>query len=171
MQACGCYKHTSLWYFRASSSFWCVSTAVSTVNTNVISMCFRFYPLSKAFSNYLFLVNSVKIKLKLESVRSEMTLVLMHFAENAQLISVDGLNASKCTRFQTRQRPQGCISILIRLHGVSSKKFSKISIYWTSAFKAGGFVYRARRNEQTRCRFSPSLFTPWHNASSTHRRL
>ena len=33
----------------------------------------------KASSNYLFPANSVKIKLKLESVRSEMTLVLMHF--------------------------------------------------------------------------------------------
>ena len=53
-------------------------------------MCFGFDQLSKAFSNYLFPVNSVTIKLKLESVRSEMTPVLMHFAENAQLICVDG---------------------------------------------------------------------------------
>ena len=43
-------------------------------------MCFRFDPLSKAFSNYLFP----------KPVRSEMTPVLMHFDENVQLIIVDG---------------------------------------------------------------------------------
>ena len=39
----------------------------------------RFDLLSKAFSNYLFAPNSVKIKFKLESVRSETTPALMHF--------------------------------------------------------------------------------------------
>ena len=135
--ACACYKHMNLRYFRLSFSFWCVSTAVATVHNNIISMCFRFHSLSKAFSNYLFPANSVKIKLKLESVRSEITPVFMHFrwkraAYERGWKAWTRRNARVFKRDKDRISVEGgCISILIRLHGVSSQKFSKFSIYWT----------------------------------------
>ena len=44
---CACYKHTHLRWFR--SSFW--FGMFWTVHTNTTCMRFRFYPLSRAFSN------------------------------------------------------------------------------------------------------------------------
>ena len=68
-----CYKNIRLRYFQSSFSFCCVST----VYTNQICMRSRFDPLSRAFSNQCV------------------------FDENAQRIT-EGLNASKCMRFQTK---------------------------------------------------------------------
>ena len=158
---------------RSSFLFWCVSTAVSTVHTNIISMCFWFDPLSKAFfSNYLFPANSVKIKLKLESVRSEMTPVLMHFRWK-RAADYCGWKAWTHRKVRVFKRNRisvdgACISVLICLHGVLSKKFTLLNVGYLAvcrrlACKAGCFVYRARRNEQTGCRVL--LFPPCHKDS------